>query len=144
MEYSGINQAMQISFHTCWQCSAILFWNMSRDCSVYTTSEHGVLQRTPAQMFQHTWFLFCLFGVEGVKGTAKSSLPLLFSSESHDRRTTSGPKSITKSKSRFECKKMSGLREIGSVIGNIDDIEKGKVKLQPTEVSLSVTYRKMR
>ena len=39
---------------------------------------------------------------------------------------------------------MSGLREIGSVIGNIDDIEKGKVNVQPNDVSLSVTYRKMR
>ena len=29
-------------------------------------------------MFLHTWFLFCLFGVKGVKGTAKSSpLPVL-------------------------------------------------------------------
>ena len=53
-----------------------LFWNRSRDCSVCTTWEEGVLRRTPAQMFQHTWFLFCLFGVEGVKRTAKSSLPL--------------------------------------------------------------------
>ena len=53
-----------------------LFWNRSRDCSVYTTSDDGLLRRTPAQMFQRTWFLFCLFGVEGVKRTAKSSLPL--------------------------------------------------------------------
>ena len=53
-----------------------LFWNRSRDCSVYTTSKDGVLRRTPAQMFQCTWFMFCLFGVEGVKRTAKSSLPL--------------------------------------------------------------------
>ena len=52
-----------------------LFWNRSRDCSVCTTSEDGVLRRTPAQLFQWTWFLFCLFGVEGVKRTAKSSLP---------------------------------------------------------------------
>ena len=52
-----------------------LFWDRSRDCSVYTTLEDGVLQRTPAQMFQRTWFLFYLFGVEGVKRTAKSSLP---------------------------------------------------------------------
>ena len=64
----------------CWQCSALLFWNRSRDCSVYTTSEYGVLWRTPAQVSLHTWFLFCLFGVEGVKGTAKSSLSLVFSS----------------------------------------------------------------
>ena len=53
-----------------------LFWDRSRDCSVYTTSEDGVLRRTPAQMFQRTCFLFCLFRVEGVKRTAKSSLPL--------------------------------------------------------------------
>ena len=52
----------------------LIFWNRSRDCSVYTTSEDGVLRRMPAQMFQSTWFLFCLFGVEGVKRTAKSSL----------------------------------------------------------------------
>ena len=52
-----------------------LIWNMSRDCSVYTTSEYGVLWRTTAQMFQRTWFLFCLSGIEGVKRTAKSSLP---------------------------------------------------------------------
>ena len=60
----------------CRQCSAILFWNRSwRDCSVCTTLEDGVLRRTPAQVFQRTRFLFCLFGVEGVKRTAKSSPP---------------------------------------------------------------------
>ena len=63
------------------QCSAILFWNRSRDCSVYTTLEDGVLWRTPAQVFQRTWFLFCLFGVEGVKRTAKSSLPQITGSK---------------------------------------------------------------
>ena len=63
----------------CRQCSAILFWNRSRDCSVCTTLEDGVLWRTPAQLFQRTWFPFCLFGVEGVKRTAKSSLPLVTS-----------------------------------------------------------------
>ena len=33
---------------------AILFWNRSRDCSVYTTLEDGVLLHTPAQVFQRT------------------------------------------------------------------------------------------
>ena len=33
-------------------------------------------RRTPAQMFQHTLFLLCLFGVKGVKRAAKSSPPL--------------------------------------------------------------------
>ena len=56
----------------CRQCSAMLFWNRSRDCSVCTTLEDGVLHRTPAQVFQGTWFQFCLFGV---KRTAKSCLP---------------------------------------------------------------------
>ena len=51
------------------QCSAILFRNTSHDCSVHTTSEDRVLRRTPAHMFQRTWFLFCLFGVEGGKRT---------------------------------------------------------------------------
>ena len=59
----------------CRQYSAILFLNRSRDRSVCTTLEDGVLQHTPAQVFQRTWFLFCLFGVEGVKRAAKSSLP---------------------------------------------------------------------
>ena len=36
------------------QCSAILFWSRSCDCSVYTTSEDGVLLCTPAQVFQRT------------------------------------------------------------------------------------------
>ena len=63
--------------HACRQWSAIFFWNRSRDCSVYTTSEDGVLRRTLAQMFQRTWFLFCLFRVEGVKRTAKSISPLM-------------------------------------------------------------------
>ena len=65
----------------CRQCCAILFWNRSRDCSVCITLEDGVLRRTPAQVFQCTWFLFCLFGVEGVKRTAKSSLPLAYVKE---------------------------------------------------------------
>ena len=30
------------------------FLNRSRDCSVYTPLEDGVLRRTPAQMFQRT------------------------------------------------------------------------------------------
>ena len=62
----------------CKQCSAILFWDRSRDCSVYITSEDGVLLRTPAQVFQCTWFLSCLFWVEGFKRTAKSSLPWVY------------------------------------------------------------------
>ena len=43
-----------------------------------TTPEDGVLRCTPAHLFQRTqWFLFCLFGVEGVKRTAESSPPLV-------------------------------------------------------------------
>ena len=59
----------------CRQCSAILFWNRSRDCSVYTTLEDGVAGVRRYRCSSTTWLLFCLFGVKGVKGTAKSSLP---------------------------------------------------------------------
>ena len=55
--------------------SAILFWNRSRDCSVYTTLEVGVAGVRRYRCSSTTWLLFCLFGVKGVKGTAKSSLP---------------------------------------------------------------------
>ena len=61
----------------CRQCSSILFWNRSCDCSVYTTLEDGVAGVRRYRCSSTTWLLFCLFGVKGVKGTAKSSLPLM-------------------------------------------------------------------
>ena len=52
---------MQIKWlSTCRQCSTILFRNRSHDFSVCTTSEDRVRRSTSAQLFQHTWFLFCL------------------------------------------------------------------------------------
>ena len=61
----------------CRQCSAILFWNRSRDCSVYTTLEDGVAGVRRYRCSSTTWLLFCLFGVKGVKGTAKSRADLI-------------------------------------------------------------------
>ena len=60
------------------QCSAILFWDRSHDCSDHTTSEDGVCRNSPAQMFQCTQFLFYLFGVKRVDGTDKRVLPNRF------------------------------------------------------------------
>ena len=76
------NWETQLHISVQWRhCSTILFWNRSRDCSVYTILENEVLwctcTCTPVQVFQRNWFLFCmyLFGVEVVKETAKSSPP---------------------------------------------------------------------
>ena len=63
----------------CWQCSAILFWNGSYDCSVHTTSEDGSrLEYSSTDVPVH---LICVLPVriKGVNRMAKSSPPKVFS-----------------------------------------------------------------
>ena len=76
-EYSAVNQAIQRFPYT---QAVIRHLVLEQVMWLFCLPSHKMgipLRSTPAQMFQHIWFLFCMFGVEGVKRTAKSSLPFM-------------------------------------------------------------------